>query len=890
MDNNGIIYAVADKKLYALGFDANMTVSGENVTVFDDEIITVTIAAEGNVTITFNGESTEVPIENGTATLNVGKLAAGDYTVSVTYGGDGVTYGPAFAEATFEIIKADAEITEDVVASVENSTLTVTLPENATGIVLAKVDGKGYYAEVENGTAVIEIPELAPGKYPVDISYLGDDNYNNASFTTELEVPALLDPELDVSVEDTVITVTINENATGKVILTVGNNSYVKDAGEAPIVIDVADLEAGEYDVTVEYLGDESFLADTANGSVTVPEEPVVEPKDPELKATADNTTITVTVNKDATGGVVVDIDGTSYYAEIKDGQAVIDVKGLEAGKDYTATVIYTGDDNFTEDETTVKISVPKEEEPVEPEPEEANMTTTPSDSTISVELPEDATGYVLVDVGGKGYYAPVKDGKATVDIAGLDAGNYTAVVTYTGDDKYAPTTNNVTLSIPEEEQPAQNETNETEPVTPEMTVKVTNTTIEVTLPKDATGNVLVDVNGQGYYAPVKDGKATVNVIGLDEGTYPATVTYAGDDKYTNATKPASVTVPEDEEPTPEPVDPKANINISDDAVNVELPKDATGYVLVDVDGKGYYAPVKDGKATVELPELTAGNHTVSVTYTGDDKYKAATANKTVEVPEDEKTIMTEDLTKVEKGTGSFVANFTDAEGNPLANTKVTFEINGGTYTRTTNANGQATFAVNLVPGTYTIKTTNPVTNESATNTITVLPRFTEDSDLVKYFRNDSQYVLKVLDDDGNPAKAGEIVTYNINGVFYNRTTNATGHVKLNINLPPDTYIITAEYKGCKVAHTVKVLPTLTGNDITKKYGQAGAYEAKLVDGQGKAYANQKIEFNINGVMYQRTTNADGVAKLNINLQAGKYIITASYGQARISNTVTVTA
>ena len=335
-----------------------------------------------------------------------------------------------------------------------------------------------------------------------------------------------------------------------------------------------------------------------------------------------------------------------------------------------------------------------------------------------------------------------------------------------------------VAVSIPEEDEPIP------EPVTSEMTVKVTNTTIEVTLPKDATGNVLVDVNGQGYYAPVKDGKATVNVIGLDEGTYPATVTYAGDDKYTNATKPASVTVPEDEEPTPEPVDPKANINVSDDAVNVELPKDATGYVLVDVDGKGYYAPVKDGKATVELPELAAGNHTVTVTYTGDDKYKAATANETVEVPEDvpEKTVMTEDLTKVEKGSGSFVANFTDAEGNPLANTKVTFEINGGTYTRTTNTNGQATFAVNLVPGTYTIKTTNPETKESATNTITVLPRFTEDSDLVKYFRNDSQYVLKVLDDDGNLAKAGEIVTYNINGVFYNRTTNATGHVKLNIN------------------------------------------------------------------------------------------------------------
>ena len=431
-----------------------------------------------------------------------------------------------------------------------------------------------------------------------------------------------------------------------------------------------------------------------------------------------------------------------------------------------------------------------------------------------------------------------------------------------------------------------------TEPVTPAMTVKVTDTTIDVTLPKDATGNVLVDVNGQGYYAPVKDGKASVNVIGLDEGTYPATVTYTGDDKYANATKSDSVTVPKKEDPTPDPVDSNAKVGIGEDAVNVELPKDATGYVLVDVDGKGYYAPVKDGKATVELPELAAGNHTVTVTYTGDGKYKSANANSTVEVPEDvpEKTVMTEDLTKVEKGSGSFVANFTDAEGNPLANTKVSFTINGATYSRTTDAKGQATFAVNLVAGTYTMVTTNPVTNESATNTITVLPRFTEDSDLVKYFRNDSQYILKVLDDDGNPAKAGEIVTYNINGVFYNRTVNATGHVKLSINLPSDTYIITAEYKGCKVSHTVKVLPTLTGSDITKKYGQAGAYEAKLVDGQGKAYANQQIEFNINGVLYKRTTNADGVAKLNINLQAGKYIITASYGQARISNTVTVTA
>ena len=104
------------------------------------------------------------------------------------------------------------------------------------------------------------------------------------------------------------------------------------------------------------------------------------------------------------------------------------------------------------------------------------------------------------------------------------------------------------------------------------------------------------------------------------------------------------------------------------------------------------------------------------------------------------------------------------------------------------------------------------------------------------------------------------------NYIKYIKNTNSGTAIYLSVN---------GEYKGY-----------VTLEDSPK----AGAYEAKLVDGQGKAYANQKIEFNINGVMYQRTTNADGVAKLNINLQAGKYIITASYGQARISNTVTVTA
>ena len=226
----------------------------------------------------------------------------------------------------------------------------------------------------------------------------------------------------------------------------------------------------------------------------------------------------------------------------------------------------------------------------------------------------------------------------------------------------------------------------------------------------------------------------------------------------------------------------------------------------------------------------------------------------------------------------------------PLINETVKFKINDIEYERTTDEEGIARIAINLAAGNYTIQSINPNSGEVKNNTITVLPRIVENNDLEKFYRNESQYWIKVLDDEGNPAKANEIVTFNINGVFYNRTTNASGYVKLNINLQPRDYVITAEYKGCRVSNKIKVKPILFADDLTKKYGTPNQFEAKLLDGQGNPLANTNVTFNINGVFYSRATDINGTAKLNINLMAGEYIITSSYNGVNVANKVTVTA
>ena len=242
--------------------------------------------------------------------------------------------------------------------------------------------------------------------------------------------------------------------------------------------------------------------------------------------------------------------------------------------------------------------------------------------------------------------------------------------------------------------------------------------------------------------------------------------------------------------------------------------------------------------------------------------------------------IYTEDLVKIYKNDSQFEAEI------GACNETVTFEINGGTYYRTSNENGTAKIAINLNPGNYTIKTTfNGTTVE---NTITVLPTLIADN-LVKYFRNASQFYISLIDGKGNLV-AGVNITMNINGVFYNRLTNENGTARLNINLNPGEYILTAidPLTGLMMSYNITVLSTLEADDLEMKYKDGSTFNVTVLDGQGKPAYKAAVTFNINGVFYTRYTDSSGIAKLNINLMAGEYIITSEYDELRISNTITI--
>ena len=261
--------------------------------------------------------------------------------------------------------------------------------------------------------------------------------------------------------------------------------------------------------------------------------------------------------------------------------------------------------------------------------------------------------------------------------------------------------------------------------------------------------------------------------------------------------------------------------------------------------------------------------------------------------------IVADDFVKIVGNDQAYEATFYDNYGEILEGSRVPIEVNGVTYYRTTNNNGHVKLNINLMPGEYAIKTTNPATGESNTAFVNVLPNIVENHDLTKYYRNASQYTVRLVDSNGNYESKGTPVVFNINGVFYTRYTNEWGYAKLNINLNPGEYIITAQNGIYQTSNIIKVLPTLY------EYGEYrwnhpyvaseqpllyrdGCYRVVPLDGQGNLCPGAKVTFNINGVFYDRYASDAGVARLNINLNPGEYIITANYNGLCAANKIIV--
>ena len=678
------------------------------------------------------------------------------------------------------------------------------------------------------------------------------------------------------------IDVTIDKKATGNIAVVVDGDKYDVAIVNGSAKLTLSDLPAGVYYIEAKYNGNSivtesynstKFTIDLIDSSIAV------EAKD--IKC-GEEAVITATVTNGATGTVTFFVNGKTYVVDITDSVATLKIADLTTG-DYPVFAYYNGDKYYKTSYNSTTFNVAK-----------LASTTTVNvsdikvgeDAVISIAVPEITSGVVSVTVGDAIYNVAVVDGKGSLTLSGLASGSYDVVAKFNGDDKYLASGDSAKFNV--------TKLASTIDIAVDNIKVGENAVISVALPEDATGEVIISVNGKNYTVMTKYGMASVTISDLANGTYSVDVFYNGDDIYAPIKNSTAFTVSKvsDYNMTVDIADIVKGENAT---ITVSVPEDGTGSVIVTINGTDYNGTVVNGTAKVIIPGLDEGSYKVVTFYTGDNKYDSMVVNGTITVNKNTRTtLIMDDVVKYFGGSQKLIAKLVDGFGNPIVNATVYFTINGRVYAKITDENGMASMGIGLVPNEYKVSAVFNGTDDydMATADATVLVKSTIlGNDTTLYFLNGTSYVAKFLDSDGN-ALANTTVKFNINGVFYTRVTDENGMASLNIRLDPNSYIITAynPVTGEQRANEVTVLPRIIAEDLSMKYLDGSSFNATLVDGQGKAVTGVNITFNVNGVFYHKTTDANGVARLNIRLMPGDYIITSTYDKCWASNKITISA
>ena len=371
LGQNFIVPVESGKAVFSYDFKpatytANVTYLGDSDFNANSTTVTFTITEHsGLVEFNIGGQAVYVAVANGKAVYNT-NLPAGDYNVEVVYLGDSKFNANRTSKVfvVVEHVKQNTTMNSDVVEDNNNVTIIVGVNVNATGFVKFNISGNELFAEVKGGKAVLNTI-LPVGNYSVAATYLGDDEFNVNS--TEIKFSIVEKPlkdtpiNINVVIDDNNVTieVVVDMNATGLVKFDVSGAEnytlYVEVVGGNAILEDV--LKVGEYTVYATYMGDENYNMNSTSETFTIVGHVKNDTAISAVPAVDGSTvSISIDVDKNATGYVAIGILGQTFIVPVNDGKASFTYDFVPGT--YSANIVYTGDDNFNNATTTATFTV----------------------------------------------------------------------------------------------------------------------------------------------------------------------------------------------------------------------------------------------------------------------------------------------------------------------------------------------------------------------------------------------------------------------------------------------------------------------------------------------------------------------------------------------------
>ncbi|WP_407462758.1 Ig-like domain repeat protein, partial [Methanobrevibacter sp.] len=584
--------------------------------------------------------------------------------------------------------------------------------------------------------------------------------------------------------------------------------------------IDLSDLNAGSYRVTIQ-LDDEDYALDYwFNGEYGIQEERfdvgranvnITVEFDKDGYIYGDDVIVTVTITPQTTDEklteeIELNIMGKkSIKKHLVDGVATFTLEDYEAAL-YTIWVNFKGTDNYNDIYNYIDSFIIDKASPVINVSPRKDEYTYGEDVIIDVTLYDGDTGLTataIVNVDSTDYVVNIENGEGTLTISGL-AANENSYDIYAS---VAATDNYNGAGYDGDAKVVVNKATDAK-----LDVELVGDEIVVTLtggddtPLDGTVNLVID-DGTAIPVTITNGQGSYDASSLTAGTHTVEATSVADDNYESVSVSKEITkgsAPNEAIITVSVAsiiygqDAEIAVTLTDSEGNpVEGTLDVkvgetTKQVIIGTDGIGYVA----------FSDLTVGHYTATVSFAGDETYKPTSKEATFDVSKVGTVIESEDIVVTANVAGTMEFTLKDLNGNILAGRTVTLTFNGQTFERTSDEDGKFTVDINMAnQGTYTISASyaGEADYEASTASydVVVKPIATKLTVVdVTYGLSETKYLTATLTAGDEPL-ANKIVTFSLNGKTYTGRTNATGVVRIAVSLTAKkTYSVVASYGG----------------------------------------------------------------------------------------------
>jgi sugar lactone lactonase YvrE len=656
----------------AVSSTSNPANAGASVQLNANVAIVAGATADGAITgkVTFSNGATTlgtvVVDANGNASLTLNNLPVGADGIVASYAGN-TDYAASTSASFTQTINQTSTTT--VVSSnnqsaysgksVTFSATVTTATGTATGAVTFYANGKsiGTGALNAGGVATLTVTTLPTGPLQITAVYAGDSNYTTSTSAPYPETISLAAPAVmlagPVSPVNAGIAVTLTGTIasegvtpTGALTLLDGTKAIATQNAAADGSFSFAGLSlaVGTHSLSVSYAGDSNNAAATSNGfTLTVQQAPtttsLASSMNPQVLGQPVTLTAAVSSVSPNASGTIVFYDGASVLSSVNvgtSGNAVYTTSSLTFGT-HTLTAVYSGDTNHATStsqavsELIVQSATATLTSSLNPSVAGTPVTFTLKLAAVDGVIP---TGSVVFTDGANSIGTATLDatGTATLQTSALSVASHEITASYAGDKNYSSTSASLIQTV----QNANTQVALTSSASPATyQTPVTLTAAVTSNGGTATGSVSFTDGGASIGSALlnANGVATLTLSSLTPGTHSIVANYAGDGKASaSVSNPLTVVVKEtttvalasNANPTPTLSPITLTATIANSGVGA-----ITGNVIFS-DGStqlGTVAVGANGVATLTVPSLAAGSHSIIASYLGDgDNFSSISA------------------------------------------------------------------------------------------------------------------------------------------------------------------------------------------------------------------------------------------------------------------------